>query len=119
MSAVSISVMPRSSARWIVRVDSSSSVSPYQADIPMQPRPSAPTSSPCPSFRVSMPRRYPQAGVLRLLAILAPDHGCPAAKNIQVAPRQTPPHPLDPPGESEPLRELRVTPAPPSPPTAP
>src|SRR5665647_1588657 len=54
MSAVSSRLIPRSSARWIVATDSSSSISPYQADIPMQPRPCAETTSPCPSVRVFM-----------------------------------------------------------------
>ena len=55
--------MPSSSARWIVAIDSSSSVGPYQADIPMQPRPCSETSSPCPSVRVSMSSRYPEPGL--------------------------------------------------------
>src|ERR1700680_2016827 len=45
MSAVSMSVTPRSSARWIVAVDSSQSAWPYHSLMPMQPRPCADTVS--------------------------------------------------------------------------
>src|SRR5438105_3876385 len=43
----------------MVAVDSSSSVAPYQADMPMQPSPCAETSSPGPRMRVSMVRSLP------------------------------------------------------------
>src|SRR5678815_3203812 len=46
MAAVSKNVTPRSSARWIARIDSSSSRGPYDCDILMQPRPTADTSGP-------------------------------------------------------------------------
>ena len=75
--------MPSSSARWIVAIDSSSSVSPYQADMPMQPRPCSETASPCPSVRVSMEAAY-------FSAIVAAGHGRPQAENLEVAPRQAP-----------------------------
>jgi hypothetical protein len=47
-------VDPELGARWIAAIDSCSSVGPYQADMPMQPRPSADTSRPWPSVRRSM-----------------------------------------------------------------
>ena len=65
MSAVSMKVTPISSARWIVAIDSASSVSPYHADIPMHPSPTAETSRPWPSIRVCMPGRYPPVAILR------------------------------------------------------
>jgi hypothetical protein len=53
-SAVSRKVSPSSSARWIVAIDSWSSVDPYHADIPMQPSPCSETTSPCvPTVRFS------------------------------------------------------------------
>src|SRR6266849_2437299 len=45
MSAVSMNVTPRSSARWIVAIDSSQSAWPYHSLMPMQPRPCADTVS--------------------------------------------------------------------------
>src|SRR5580698_1368806 len=45
MSAVSMYVTPRSSARLMVAIDSSQSVAPYHSLIPMQPRPWADTVS--------------------------------------------------------------------------
>src|SRR5260370_31294433 len=45
MSAVSMNVTPRSSARWIVAIDSSQSPRPYHSLIPMQHRPCAETAS--------------------------------------------------------------------------
>src|SRR5438034_7939838 len=50
--------MPSSSARWIVAIDSSSSVGPYHADMPMQPSPCSETASPCPSVRVSTAQSF-------------------------------------------------------------
>src|SRR5580693_6788321 len=56
MSAVSMNVTPRSSARRIVAIDSSQSGRPYASLIPMQPRPWAETvSSPSETRRMSVP----------------------------------------------------------------
>src|ERR1700678_1292997 len=53
MSAVSMNVTPRSSARLMVATDSSQSVAPYHSLIPMQPRPCADTvSSPSEIMRI-------------------------------------------------------------------
>src|ERR1700738_3222903 len=47
--------MPSSSARWMVSIPACSSPGPYACDIPMQPSPSADTSSPrVPSLRLSI-----------------------------------------------------------------
>src|SRR5260370_3844225 len=55
MSAVSMNVTPRSSARWIVAIDSSQSPRPYHSLIPMQPSPCAETaSSPSETLRTSV-----------------------------------------------------------------
>src|ERR1035438_313602 len=53
MSAVSMNVTPRSSARWMVAIEESQSVAPYHSLIPMQPRPCADTVS-SPSLVVRM-----------------------------------------------------------------
>src|SRR6266567_4780447 len=55
MSAVSMNVTPRSSARRIVAIDSSQSAAPYHSLIPMQPRPWAETvKSPSATSRMSV-----------------------------------------------------------------
>ncbi|GGZ74292.1 hypothetical protein GCM10010371_37560 [Streptomyces subrutilus] len=43
---MSSSVTPASRAAWTVARDSARSLSPYRADIPMQPRPSGKTAGP-------------------------------------------------------------------------
>src|SRR6266567_3479689 len=66
MSAVSMNVTPRSSARRIVAIDSSQSAAPYHSLIPMQPRPWAETvKSPSATSRmsVSLLRRTHSAAV--------------------------------------------------------
>src|SRR3984885_15138192 len=56
MSAVSRNVTPRSSARWMVAIDSSQSGRPYHSLIPMQPRPCAETvRSPSETLCTSVP----------------------------------------------------------------
>ena len=97
--------MPSSSARWIVAIDSASSVAPYQADIPMQPSPCSETSSPCPSVRVSIAHATPQPGLPRRFAIVAAAHGRPEAENLEVAPRQAPRDARDQRAEGERLPE--------------
>jgi hypothetical protein len=73
----------------------------------MQPRPSAETSSPCPSIRLSIVRSYPLAGILRRLSILATAHGRPQAKNIEIAPRQASGDAFDQRRQGERLRDVR------------
>src|SRR3954453_12223472 len=82
--------MPSSSARWIVAIDSSSSVAPYQADMPMQPRPCSETVSPCPSVRVFMARVCSIADGLRgthmpVAIITGSDSGIGKATAVQLA----------------------------------
>src|SRR5205823_10768324 len=95
MSAVSGRVVRGSSAGWMVAIDSSSSVGPYQADIPMQPSPISETSSPCPSVRVSTGSRYRAPWGYADSAIVAAGHGRPEAENLEVAPRQASGDPRD------------------------
>src|ERR671918_2086134 len=60
----------------MVAIDSCSSTSPYQADMPMQPSPSADTTGPCPSVLVS---------ILRSLKANRPSHlyaGAPIERKI-------------------------------------
>src|SRR4051812_47112008 len=90
MSAVSRKKMPSSSARWIVAIDSPSSVSPYHADMPMQPRPSSETSSCCPSFRVLIERVWPLPYRLRgsrmpVAIVTGSDSGIGKATAVQLA----------------------------------
>ena len=74
-----MNVTPRSSARWIVAIDSSQSAAPYHSLIPMQPRPWAETvKSPSATSRMSasLLRRThsaavdPYLGVEQLQALL-------------------------------------------------
>src|SRR5512142_1127929 len=81
-SAVSSRVTPSSSARWSVATDSASCASPYDWVIPMQPRPTHETSSPCrPSLRLASAIDPPRPLVHDVLARPA----CPAHR-LEVAP---------------------------------
>src|SRR5690242_11193864 len=96
MSAVSRKTIPSSSARWIVAIDSASSVVPYHADMPMQPRPSSETPSPCPSVRVFIVGVWPTAAGLRgSAAIVGRRYGGPEEENVEGAPRQASRDPRD------------------------
>src|SRR5689334_16943400 len=62
MSAVSRKVQPASRAAWTVAIDSvSSEVTPYDWDMPMQPRPRRETVR-SPSWDSRMVRTYPRRG---------------------------------------------------------
>src|SRR5512132_1005116 len=63
MSAVSRKFTPRSSPRWIVRIESGSFAAPYTEDIPMQPRPIAETSR-FPIVRRSMDPAFHQGRLI-------------------------------------------------------